>query len=190
MSKKKAELPSKEKKMSHNTQHDKDEVDPKAEAKAAKEAEKLRIKEEKAAEKARLKAEKANQPKAVRNTMAKSWGETFHIAATEGKDQAWVEQEMLARHPNKEETISKWTTWYKNFYNMGRIKGFENPVQVNWKVAEDQDKIAAREQKKAEKLAAREQAKAEKAQAKAEAREQKKAAKQAEKDAERESANV
>lgn len=114
-------------------------------------------------------ATKTKKEKKVRVTMASAWGEVFSQAANENQDQAWVEQEMLARFPEKEETIRKWTPWYKNFYNMGKIKGFENPVKVTWqseaqlKRAEEKEaKAQAKAEAKAQKEADRAQKKAEK----------------------------
>lgn len=125
-------------------------------------------------------AEKPVKEKKVRVTMAQSWGELFHKAATDPSfDKAALQAEMLTRFPGKEETVTKWTDWYKNFYNMGKIKGYETPVKVDWKSAEDEAKIAAREQKKAAKLAEREAKKAEKAAAREEIKAQKKAEKEA-----------
>lgn len=140
----------------------------KEELKAAKQAEKKTAKAAKLAERQAAK-EAAKAEKQPRQSMAKGWGEVFHQAATESKDQAWVEEEMIRRYPAKEATVRKWTTWYKNFYNMGKIKGFESPVKVEWPkhvsaetLAKREAKAQVKEQAKQEKLAAKEAAKAQK----------------------------
>jgi len=108
----------------------------------------------------------ATEAKKVRVTMARSWGATFEQAAKEGHNQDWVQRRMLELWPDKEATILKWTTWYKNYYNMGRFTGFENPVRVNW-VNERKAASAEKQAEKAERKAAE---KAEKQLARAEAK--------------------
>lgn len=127
-------------------------------------------------------AEKPVKEKKVRVSMAASWGELFHRAATDPSfTREALMAEMISRFPSKTETVNKWTDWYKNFYNGGRIKGYENPVKVNWATAEDEAKKAAREAKKLEKAQARDAAKAEKEAAKAAIKAQKQAEKEAQK---------
>lgn len=128
------------------------------------------------AEGAHQKAQKAQAERKPRSSMQKNgWGPVFTQAATEGRDRQWVIEEMKARYPDKVETILKWTDWYKNFYNMGKIQGFENPVKVSWKSEVD----ANREQKKADRAATREAARQERQAAKELAKAEKKAAREA-----------
>lgn len=44
-----------------------------------------------------------------------------------------VENYMLENYPGKVESITKWTEWYKSYFNMGKIKGFETAPRVDWK---------------------------------------------------------
>ena len=158
----------------------------KEQAKAEKAAAKEAAKAEKQAAKEAAKAEReaAKGTKKPRQTMASSWGELLHKAATDPSyTEEMLKAEMISRFPAKEETVVKWTGWYKNFYNMGKLKGYENPVKVNWTSAEDEAKKAAKEQAKADKAAAKEAARqqklAEKEALKAQKQAEKEAAKQA-----------
>ena len=138
-------------------------VKTKEEIKAEKLVAKEAAKAQKLAEREAAKAEKAAAKKEPRKTMASAWGAAFAKAATDPSyTKAALQADMIAQFPEKEETVLKWTDWYKNFYNMGKIKGYENPVKVLWVSEVDEAKKAAKEQKKAEKLAAREAAKAQK----------------------------
>lgn len=110
-------------------------------------------------------ATKPKKERKPRTSMISVWGETFHRAATEGLTEADVKAIMLEKYPEKAETVEKWTGWYKNYYNMGKIKGFENPVKVLWQ-SEAQIKRA---EERAAKKVAREAAKAEKKQQEAQA---------------------
>jgi hypothetical protein len=63
----------------------------------------------------------------------KTFGKIFSEFGTEGK--MVVQAKMLELFPEKAETIEKWSEWYKAYYNMGKITGFENPVKIHWKKA-------------------------------------------------------
>jgi len=44
-----------------------------------------------------------------------------------------VKESMLEEFPEKKESIEKWLDWYKGYFNMGRIKGFEKSDPIVWK---------------------------------------------------------
>lgn len=63
----------------------------------------------------------------------KTFGKIFFEYGNQGKQ--IVQQKMLELFPEKAETIEKWTTWYKAYYNMGKISGYETPEKISWKKA-------------------------------------------------------
>jgi hypothetical protein len=44
-----------------------------------------------------------------------------------------VKMEMLEEYPAKLESVEKWLDWYKGYFNMGRIKGFNQDKSLNVK---------------------------------------------------------
>ncbi len=130
---------------------------------------------EKPAKVKKVKEPKPAKTKAIR--MSHAWGEAF----SKGLNKEEVVAYMTERFPQAAERIQKWVTWYKNFYNMGKIEGFETPTKVEWPT----EKSAEREAKKAEKLAAKEQARAVKQAQKEAAKAEKQAAKSAKQEADR-----
>ena len=127
-----------------------------------------------------VRAKKERKPRVA--SMIHAWGEMFQTAAQDGLSREEVINTMKEKFPAKAGTIDKWVDWYKNYYNMGKIKGFENPVKVLWQSEAQAARAAQKEAKKQE----REAIKAQKEQARQEklaAKEQKKAERQAKKEA-------
>lgn len=46
-----------------------------------------------------------------------------------------VKSSMLENYPNKQESVEKWLDWYKGYFNMGKIKGFnqDKSLNITWK---------------------------------------------------------
>lgn len=44
-----------------------------------------------------------------------------------------VKQEMLEDFPRKSESVEKWLDWYKGYFNMGKIKGYNEDKSLNVK---------------------------------------------------------
>lgn len=46
-----------------------------------------------------------------------------------------VLQSLLENYPNKTDSITKWLDWYKGYFNMGKIKGFnqDKSLKLSWK---------------------------------------------------------
>lgn len=63
----------------------------------------------------------------------KTFGKIFSEFGSEGKE--IVQQKMLEIFPEKSETIEKWTEWYKAYYNMGKIPGFnpDETQKIHWR---------------------------------------------------------
>ena len=45
-----------------------------------------------------------------------------------------VKLALLENYPNKIGSIEKWLDWYKGYFNMGKIKGFETSEKIVWNV--------------------------------------------------------
>lgn len=71
------------------------------------------------------------ESKKIKPGFIKTFGKIFAEFGKDGK--SVVQSKMLEIFPEKSETISKWTEWYKGYYNMGRIPGYENPEKISWK---------------------------------------------------------
>lgn len=62
------------------------------------------------------------------------FGTGFEKFRDEINNKDLVKNYMLENYPNKTESIEKWLDWYKNYFNMGKIKGFENAEKIHWNV--------------------------------------------------------
>lgn len=65
----------------------------------------------------------------------KTFGKIFSEFGTQGK--LVVQEKMKEIFPEKIETIEKWTEWYKAYYNMGKIQGYnpDESQKIHWKKA-------------------------------------------------------
>jgi hypothetical protein len=63
----------------------------------------------------------------------KEFGRIFSEFGSQGK--SVVQEKMLELFPQKSETIEKWTEWYKAYYNMGKIQGYnpDEDQKIHWK---------------------------------------------------------
>lgn len=61
----------------------------------------------------------------------------FGFSLNEFKDEKnnkeLVKNYMLENYPSKTESIVKWLDWYKGYFNMGKIKGFNTDKSLNVK---------------------------------------------------------
>lgn len=60
------------------------------------------------------------------------FGFAFETFRNEENNRKLVEEYMLENYPNKIDSIVKWLDWYKGYFNMGRIKGYETPDKIKW----------------------------------------------------------
>lgn len=63
----------------------------------------------------------------------KTWGRVFSEFGTLGQETCVAKMDEL--FPGKLDSNHKWATWYKAYYNMGKILGYPNPVKIHWKKA-------------------------------------------------------
>lgn len=76
--------------------------------------------------------EKVSTGKITGKRFIQAFGFYLDESRNETGNKEIVKQKMLEEFPAKSGSVEKWLDWYKGYFNMGKIKGYENAEKVKW----------------------------------------------------------
>jgi hypothetical protein len=88
--------------------------------------------ETQAAEKQEVKSKKSIGKKSGLRFI-KAWGYYLDQYRDTQNNKELVLKSMLEDFEDKKSSVERWVEWYKSYFNMGMIKGYESSPRVDWK---------------------------------------------------------
>lgn len=76
--------------------------------------------------------EKVSTGKITGMRFIKAFGFYLDESRNEIGNRELVKSKMLEEFPGKSNSVEKWLDWYKGYFNMKKIKGYENAEPVKW----------------------------------------------------------